>query len=452
MGSLFRTISLASAFLASSLSADLDQDLKGFFEKFNSDSTVNAPDAYQGQLAGHVTGGSASLRNRVVDTKLAHVSLPSVNAGCGGIDIYSGGFSFISKDELVNTLKSIGSNALGYSFLLALETVSPQIANNVKQLQTWANTINSVGINSCEVATQLVGAVWPRQTEAHDHICRSVGMKSGQFNDFISARHNCGNSQNSMVDNGNSEGFQDLFQESYNVAWEVLKKQSALQKNLPLRKLFMSLTGTVVISRTEQGGFQVNRYDSKVFSPDFINTLLHGGTTKGYTCTDPGKNEKCLMVEEDALSISAKEAWQTKMQNILLAIQDKIFADQPLNQDEIELINSTQFPLFKIINVLSAYSKGRSPVDLYQCSSIVATDLLCQFIREVIQLARESAQALRTAQVNAEPIDEFIENLREVESKVKELEIKNASLIDQEFKLIQKIELIEEKLRSQLKI
>nr|NGX47103.1 hypothetical protein [Chlamydiota bacterium] len=350
MGYPLKIMGILTFLLTCQLHSNLDKDLKEFFEKFNSDSTVNAPDAYQGQLAGHLTGGSASVRNRIVDTKLAHVSLPSINAGCGGIDIYTGGFSFISKDELVNALKSIGSNALGYSFLLALETVSPQIANNVKQLQTWANTINSIGINSCEVATQLVGAVWPRQTAAHDHICRTVGMKTGQFNDFISARHGCGNQQNTSSKNASSSGFQDLFMDSYNVAWEVLKKQSILKSNLPLRQLFMSLTGTVVINRDDQGGFSIQRYDSKVFSPDFINTLLHGGTTKGYTCSDPSNNKKCLQVVEDDLYIPLQDAWQTKMQNILLDIQEKIFADEPLNAEERELINSTHFPLFKVIN------------------------------------------------------------------------------------------------------
>lgn len=435
----------------SHLHADLDRELKKFFDTFNSHATVNGPDAYQGQLAGHFTGGDASLRNKILDSKLAHISLPTVRAGCGGIDIFTGGFSFISKDELISALKSIGTNAVGYAFLLGLETVSPQIANNVKQLQSWANTINSIGINSCEAATQLVGAVWPRNTQAQEHICRTLGMQSGQFSDFISARHGCNQSTDRSFD-PKKYGFDDLLAESFNVAWEVLQKQSILRGNPQLRKLFMSLTGTVVIKRDPQGRIQIQRYDSKVLDPEFIRTLLFGGETKGYACQGELKEGKCLEVFEEELTISTSEAWQAKIQKILEQIQDKIFSDEPLNEEEKDLINSTQFPLFKVINVMSAYGRGRSPLDLYQSASIVASDLLCQFIREVLQLSRESAQVIRSAQVNAEPIDEYIANLRQVERVVKELERKNRNIMEQETNLIQKMELIEDKLRSQLKL
>ncbi len=110
---------------------DLNTHLNAFFDSFGSVANVNSAEIYEGQKAGYATGGGISVRNRVMNSKLGNVQLPEINAGCGGIDIYTGGFSFIKSDELINTLKSIGSNAKGYAFLLGLETVSPQIANNI---------------------------------------------------------------------------------------------------------------------------------------------------------------------------------------------------------------------------------------------------------------------------------------------------------------------------------
>ncbi len=429
-----------------------------FFDKLNSKSAVNAPEAYEGQLAGHITGGSGALRNKIVDSKLIEVSLPSINAGCGGIDIYTGGFSFISKDELINALKSIGSNAASYAFLLSMETISPQVSNVMKQLQTWANTINSLNINSCEMAAQLVGSVWPKQEATSQHICRTMGTKEGIFSDFVAARHGCREPDLQREVSANiQKNHPELLIENYNVAWEALKKQTLLQGNPSLSKLFMSLTGTIVVRNKQSDGQQMSEpeisvHPSKVFEQGFFMQLLNGGRLNGYTCVGQDKENKCLDVRTQDIEFSSTDAWLAKVQNILLSIQEKIFDDTPLNEQEKQLINNTHFPLYKVINVLSAYSKGRSPADLYQCATIIATDMMCRFIEEVLNAARTSAVALRSTQVDATMIDQFIKDLYRVESKVKELEAKNLSLFDQELKMLQKIELLEEKLRSQLNI
>ncbi len=36
---------------------------------------------------------------------LAAITPPSANAGCGGIDLYMGGFSFVNKEQFVAMLK-----------------------------------------------------------------------------------------------------------------------------------------------------------------------------------------------------------------------------------------------------------------------------------------------------------------------------------------------------------
>ena len=57
---------------------------------------------------GSNTGGSVFTRTPIRDVQLVQVELPSYRAGCGGIDLYSGGFSFLirtasSKDKPAGT-------------------------------------------------------------------------------------------------------------------------------------------------------------------------------------------------------------------------------------------------------------------------------------------------------------------------------------------------------------
>lgn len=199
--------------------ADLNNELNKFFNQFGVSSHVDSAEIYNGQKAGYMTGGGFVTRNRVVNTQMASVNLPRFDAGCGGIDIFAGGFSFISHEQLIQTMKNIAGNAVGYSFLLGLETTSPQVSSLIKQLQTWSNNINSLGINSCETASILVGAAWPKQTAAKQQICRSVAGKTGLFSDYVAGRHKCSQTdefERAMTKWSNDSNYGDMLKEEYN--------------------------------------------------------------------------------------------------------------------------------------------------------------------------------------------------------------------------------------------
>ena len=72
------------------------------------------------------------------------MTLPDINAGCGGIDAYLGSFSFINSDQLQRFAKQIMSNAAGYFFDLALQTTVPEIKTAKDFLQKMASDINSM--------------------------------------------------------------------------------------------------------------------------------------------------------------------------------------------------------------------------------------------------------------------------------------------------------------------
>jgi len=74
--------------------------------------------------------------------------LPGYRSGCGGIDLFMGGFSFINSDQLIALMKNIMNNAKGYAFTLALESATPQLANVIKFLQEQAAKINAMNVNS----------------------------------------------------------------------------------------------------------------------------------------------------------------------------------------------------------------------------------------------------------------------------------------------------------------
>ena len=80
-------------------------------------------------------------------------------------------------------------NAAGFAFELALETISPVIAETMAKLRALAQWVNSQNLNSCETAQALVGAVWSKNDRASASICAAIGTSQGIFSDYAAAKH-----------------------------------------------------------------------------------------------------------------------------------------------------------------------------------------------------------------------------------------------------------------------
>ena len=398
-----------------------------------------------------MTGGGISVRGRVMNSKPLTVNLPGFDAGCGGIDIFNGGFTFINHQQLVETLKSIGSSAYGYAFLLGLETVSPQVSSIIKNLQTWSNHINALNINSCETAQIAVGSVWPRRTAASQEVCRRLGRETGRLSDYVSARHGCA-LEKIRDEVANSEnGHKGFLRDEVNIAWESIQRQSYLANDESLSEFFMSLMGTIIFRKDEKNGTIGEIKSSKISDESFLQALMEGGKTTLYVCQNLKTDKHCLVVVDKEIDCSTSSSWLGRVRDQLIQIQDKILADAELSEDEKGLLAKSRLPLYKIVNVLTAYKKGSCPVDLYQVSEVVAMDLLMQFLREAIELVREGTLQFKNEQMySGGEIDDYLEELKHVEKKVHYYETRSMQLFEREFLLIQKVQLIEEQLRAEL--
>src|SRR3546814_13864971 len=61
--------------------------------------TYTSPGSFEDQARGYVTAGGFSGRVDVHHDYLTSVTLPKVRAGCGGIDMFLGGMSFLDRSE-----------------------------------------------------------------------------------------------------------------------------------------------------------------------------------------------------------------------------------------------------------------------------------------------------------------------------------------------------------------
>ena len=92
---MLKKILSLSFVLVNSIYASGSTDLGNFFDRIGFANNVTQSHSYQSQAAGFVSMGSIYARDQVRNIQLMHVDAPSIRAGCGGIDLTAGGFSFI---------------------------------------------------------------------------------------------------------------------------------------------------------------------------------------------------------------------------------------------------------------------------------------------------------------------------------------------------------------------
>ena len=167
--------------------------MQSFMSDMGVQANVTGPSAYQGQSAGYYSMGSVWSRFPQKNIQPFNIQLPHARAGCGGIDLFAGSFSFINTAELVAMLKATANNALGFAFKLAIDTISPEIGKVMDELAQKVQQMNQMNISSCETAQALVGGLWPKSDTASSVICEAIANSQGAVADWARARQQCNN-------------------------------------------------------------------------------------------------------------------------------------------------------------------------------------------------------------------------------------------------------------------
>lgn len=419
-------------------------DLEIFFQKIGSVTNATSVGAHHDQSAGYYSGGGFSVRNRIKNFQPTTLQLPNIKAGCGGIDIFTGGFSFVNSAQLVNAIKSIGSSAVSYGFMLAMKTFAPSVQSVLTELQDMANKVNQHGINSCEMAATLVGGAWPKSDVASSHVCASLGSSDGMFKSWVAAKHECGagGKRSEVLRNtSNRPGYQSILVEEFNVAWEVIKRNSYLISDTELAYLCMTISGTIVAYKDGDNRRAIG-YPSKITN-DLIKCLFEGGTVSGYGCAD--NSGKCLKIQEKQFKISSG-GFATKVRKMLQDITKKAISDEPLTKNEIDFISKVRLPIYKLINVLTSYK--RAEFDLRDFTDIICVDLIHQYISDILDVMIEETVHLKNAQVSDAEIDKFLKQLHEAKENINKKRKVAYAQMNQMLMVIETATIYEKKLES----
>lgn len=328
------------------------------FDSINAMGNVSSPRSLQGETMDMYSGGSVFMRTPHKTYQLASATAPDWGAGCGGIDLFAGGFSFINKEQFVALLRNIGSNALGYAFKLALQNLCPTCDNVMQSLQTIARDVNRMNIDSCQAAEGIVNAVTPSTwTKEQANLADTLGPAKNLFSDMTDAWTNTGGSSSQAAQTINTAAASDPNLQAKlpygNVTWQALLQLPDLSTSD--REFLMSLVGTVVFpDPSDTSGTEV----TPIFLPRIGSLTVQelvgndpasadNGTIQVYVCDEA---TKCINPSTQEISYTT---FRSLVQQKLQVITDAIASRSPLPDpaDTFRFLSMTDLPVYKMIAI-----------------------------------------------------------------------------------------------------
>ena len=440
------TISLTLSLSLPCQSKNVGNDLIDFFKRSGMVSNKTAPQVYKDQAAGYYSGGSIVTRNSVKNAQLATIQMPGFRAGCGGIDMWMGGMSHINAKQLIEALRTVGTNIGSYAFMLGVQTVSPMVYNIVNQLNDLATQINQTNVNSCEFAATTLGGIWPKTDQASKHLCAAMGSNLGMYSDYAASRQGCGakgDQENVLSKRGKDSPYKDMLVGEFNLAWKVIISNAFLSTDQELARLFMTLVGSIIVRKSGEENYQAVNLPGHADREDVLSGLLNGGATPIYKCDT---DDKCLYPTIGSINLVDNQALLTKTHQVLESLITKIYDDTEATKEEMDFLNSTRLPVYKILNVSTAYRKGFAPIDVHQYGELIALDILYKYVLEVIDIIHDSAAQLKSVQVDDAHMDRFLNQLRIARERITERRQNAYQHMDTTLSFIKSTQLIEKQL------
>lgn len=421
------------ALLPTGTQADVASSMAQAFEEMGAAANVTGPSAFQGQSAGYYSLGNVWVRMPQKTTTVANLQLPNARAGCGGIDLFTGSFSFVNSGEIVALMKAVANNAAGFAFKIAIDTICPECGHVLESMRQAAQLMNNFNINSCEAAQGLVGAVWPQSDLADKAFCESIGNSSGLFTDYAAAKHGCGSKGERAATVAAADPLTSDVNPALprNFTWEILKKTDYFKTggtyDYQMMEYVMSLVGTIIYQPpgdASPGAYSPVLGDA---SGRLATALLDGAGAPAVQYYKCDEHEKCLNPTLTALSLQPQEALRAKVRAMIDAMAAKARSSTPLTEAEKGLLQVATIPLYKVLVVQAAYGRGLNIDDRDTLAEITAIDLLFAQLDHFFSIiSRSKANFIASDEAKLEAWTELIgrsqaalaNRQREVHSKV----------------------------------
>lgn len=356
-----RRVFLAAAFLLVFILspavclADLGSEVRGMFDRLGLSGSATPAGVYEGQSRGFVTGGSVSVRLPNETVQPLSVSLPHLRSGCGGVDLFLGAISYISADDLIRKMKTIGTSFASYAFMMALKTLCSPCENIMEKLEAASRAANSLSVDTCRAGESLAEESLAEGIFGEGGIIRSeqagrcafVGVKQSLFTDPAEGLSECRTQSGitstvSDINAGSVAQDKELVKPVRNTVWEALRTIPPGTLSKEQKEQIMSVTGTFVTTQTH------SEYKPPTISLEYLTG--GGGAARVYSCgTDPD----CTAPAAVAVGADFKPFLELVSEKLLEA-HEAITGNRRPQDETVRFLDALPFPAWKLLSSAGA--------------------------------------------------------------------------------------------------
>lgn len=340
---------------------------------------IENPKAIESQERNYFWGGGFRLRTPDMTIYPITVTPPRLDAGCSGLDIVFGGFSFLNFDYLVQFLENVVQSAPAFAFSAAMRALCDSCESIMNKLNSLANQINSINFRSCQAAKMIGNVIdkWVGNTIKDE-------VMGGNSDSWLEEVNRSMDSFNTLLDK-----WQKQLQDAGCTAGECLvykiydpnRANATLVKSI-LETTYFSGMDYLYITRALFGDYKVVRdpnspddrgFVKRAYSPthhgnqikEFIKAMIYGsnaggsgsggGNNNGIPCTgqfeyytfDVGVNGTESRIRVTSTTFCS--AVRTQIEGIIQALKNRT----ALSKDQKKFLATLRVPAYKILNVAS---------------------------------------------------------------------------------------------------
>lgn len=282
--------SAAFAYSPVSSASGLQSQLNSVF-----DSMVNVtpPGVFETQRRGVIGGGRFTMKNKIFSENIVSFTPPSWKAGCGGIDMFGGSFSFINSEQLTQLLRSVAANAAGYAFSLAIKTICDSCYTIIETLQKKIQQLNQFMGDSCQLAQGIVNDLASGMDTKIKMDDKSQASLKGFVTDFFTGwSEPKGESATEVRAKNDPENIK-----VGNIVWMQMKRTATaswfrVSGDNKLLEAIMSITGSVIIKEPVGDKKDTQPISEIPGNKISLKDLVLGGIVEMYSCG--GDYDKCM--------------------------------------------------------------------------------------------------------------------------------------------------------------
>lgn len=435
---------VAAIILACAMPMPARADLSAQMDSMFTDMvTITKPHFSMGPRRGLMSAGGVSIKNDIVTLNPFDFALPSASAGCAGINLFMGSFSFISMDQFVQSLRAIASNAAGYAFKIAMSAMCPTCSSIMANLRRIMNGLNSLANNSCRAAQRLVNSIAgyvPKAFKSGAEIAiNSVAEPLALATDALANMFPATNKKNDAAQATGDKSMMKKVRKwggQGNLIWKALVSSDVKSwftyGDQKMLEAIMSLTGSVIVSlRKKDPNPKTNSDPDEKTHVQFLDAsldfkdFLFGAKNKDvkiYNCGyNTGKDlpnhpafPRCMNPETMKRSF---KGFVPRVRKLLTGIVEAFGSStQTLTNKEKAFLAKAPNSIGTMIRNLSTRSKGAAMTLAYNAAPAIAHIMAADFVFSMIEAARTATKHLKSANV-----DKLVNHINEVAKRIRQV-------------------------------